>query len=88
MRAWDCFNTALRLIEYLRSLQLPSSTIYIEAIFARRVASQRTSFSGNRAVFNQIRLLASPQPINDTNTTSTNSTNSTNTSSSLLRRLV
>jgi len=59
------FMTAPKLITYLRSLQLPNTTIYIEAILARRVASQRTSLSGNRAAFNQIRLISSPTTIVD-----------------------
>jgi hypothetical protein len=57
------FMSASNVIDYLRSLQLDRSTIYIPAIFARRVASARTSLGGNRAVFNQIRLLNADQPI-------------------------
>ena len=57
--------TASKVIEYLRSLQQEASSVNISAIFARRVASNRTSLYGNRAVFNQIRLLSTPQPVID-----------------------
>ncbi len=55
--------SASKVIDYLRSLQLDTSTIYIPAIFARCVAIARTSLGGNRAVFNQIHLLNADQPI-------------------------
>jgi hypothetical protein len=50
------FMTAPAVIQYLNSVQHATATTYISAIFARRIASQRTSLSGHRAVFNQIRL--------------------------------
>jgi len=50
------FITAHAIITYLKSLQDPKATLYIPVIFARRIASQRTSLAGNRVVFNQIRL--------------------------------
>ncbi len=59
------FSTAPKVIDFLKSLQIPDTTIYIEAIFARRVASQRTSLSGNRVIFNQIRLRTDRAPVDD-----------------------
>jgi hypothetical protein len=49
----------------LRSIQVQDSTTYVSAILARRVASNRTSLSSNRAVFNQIRLSAARPPVDD-----------------------
>jgi hypothetical protein len=59
------FITAAKVVEYLRSIQVQDSTTYVSAIFARRVASNRTSLSSNRAVFNQIRLSAAHPPVDD-----------------------
>ena len=50
------FISAKACVSYLRSLQQPSSSSYVLCIFARRQASQRTTYEGNRVLFNQIRL--------------------------------
>jgi len=55
------FLTAPAVIDYLKSIQLDNTTLYVPAIFARCVASHRTSLSGNRAIFNQIRLITEPR---------------------------
>jgi hypothetical protein len=54
------FLTAPAVIDYLKSIQLDNTTLYVPAIFARCVASHRTSLSGNRAIFNQILLITEP----------------------------
>jgi len=63
------FMTAPAVINYLRSVQNPTVTTYVPAIFARCIAHQRTSLSGHRAVFNQIRL-SCIQPSIDTSSLS------------------
>jgi hypothetical protein len=50
------FISANAVISYLKSLQHPTDSNFVQAIFARCIASQRTSLAGNRVVFNQIRL--------------------------------
>jgi hypothetical protein len=50
------FITAPSAVKYIQSLQHPSNSTYVPAIFARRIASTRTSLSSNRAMFNQICL--------------------------------
>lgn len=62
------FITASKVISYLRSIQHPSNTIYVPAIFARHIASQRTSLANNRAMFNQIKLLTTPNTTTDLST--------------------
>jgi hypothetical protein len=49
--------TAPTVVTYLKSIQHASTTTYVSAIFAHRVASHRTTLAGNRVLFNQIRLL-------------------------------
>jgi hypothetical protein len=51
------FITAPMVISYLKSIQHATATTYVPAIFAHRIASNHTSLSGNRTIFNQIRLL-------------------------------
>jgi hypothetical protein len=57
--------TAPAVITYLKSIQQASTTLYVSAIFTRRIASQRTSLSQNRVVFNQIRLSCQQPSIDD-----------------------
>jgi hypothetical protein len=42
--------------DYVRSLQQPSTTTYVSAIFAHHIASHCTSLPGNHVLFNQIWL--------------------------------
>jgi hypothetical protein len=51
------FITAKATIDYVQSLQQPTVTTYVPAIFAHRISSHRTSLAGNRVLFNQIRLI-------------------------------
>jgi hypothetical protein len=64
------FMSAPAVIAYLRSIQNPTTTIYVQAILARRIAHHRTSLSGHRAVFNQIRLSSTQSPIDDSSLSS------------------
>jgi len=50
------FITANAVISYLKFIQHPTASSYVQAIFACHIASQRTSLAGNHVVFNQIRL--------------------------------
>jgi len=59
------FITAAKVVEYLKSIQVQDTTTYVSAIFARPVASHRTSLSSNHAVFNQIYLSATHSPVDD-----------------------
>jgi len=59
------FITAKAVIDYIQSLQQPGSTTYIQGIFARRLASNRTSLAGNRVLFNQIRFTIDRPSIDD-----------------------
>ncbi len=57
------FITAQATSKYLCSLQQPIGSSFVLCIMARRIASNRTSFEGNRVLFNQIRLTTvSPTP--------------------------
>jgi len=64
------FITAASVITYLKSLQQASTTIYIPAIFARRIANHRTNLARNRAVFYQIKLVSTPSTMDNTSTSS------------------
>ena len=64
------FMTAPTVVTYLKSIQHATSTTYVEAIFARRLASNRTSLSGHHALFNQIRLNFDPPTIDDSSPSS------------------
>ncbi len=64
------FMTAPAVVTYLKSTQHATSTTYVEAIFARRLASNRTSLSGHHALFNQIRLNFDPPTIDDSSPSS------------------
>jgi hypothetical protein len=50
------FSSAKTVVDYLKSLQAPVGVTYVPAIFARRIASNRTSVAGDRVLFNQVRL--------------------------------
>jgi len=56
------FITAPSTVAYIKSLQLPSESIYVTAIFARRIASTKTSLMSNRVLFNQVRLTLDSTP--------------------------
>jgi hypothetical protein len=50
------FFTAKAVVTYIASLQDPFGTTYAQTIFARRIASTRTSLESNRVLFNQVHL--------------------------------